>query len=186
MFKFFAKEMTVEMFQFWPFFIFESREMTGIFHGAERFDFVPVATFANPVAVLSQHSYIKSDIVSDNAVRFFYIVEKILDITIDVIIGFQHLIADAVYSLRKEINLGRDIDILIDSRFFMKFLPIPDSVNPCKLNNLISRGEPGRFCIDKEKSDSFVFFRCSFFSYRFFLGWCRLRFYFCNHGISMI
>jgi len=182
--KFFPEKMTIQMFQFWPFFIFESSQVTGIFHGAERFDFVPVAAFANSVAILPEHSHIKSDIVPDDAVRFFYIVHKIIDVAIDVIIWFKHGFADAVYSLCKEIHLGGDVDILIDSRFFAKFFSIPNSIYPSELDNLISRGESSGFCIDKEKSDlptgqagSFIFFQSSF------LDRCFFRFCFRDHGI---
>ena len=133
MVKFFAKKMKVEMLQFWSFFIFEPSQMTGVFHRTEGFDIFPVATFPNSLTILPEHPYIKSDIVPNDAVRFFYIVYKIIDVTIDVIIGFKHGFADAVYSLRKKIYLGRDIDILIYSRFLVKFFSIKSSKDRCKL-----------------------------------------------------
>lgn len=152
--------------------------MNGVFHGAESFNFFPVATFPDSVTILFQHPHIKSDIVSDDAVSLVEIVQKVINVAIDVIIGLKHGFTDAMHSLCKEIHLGRDVDILIDSRFFVKFFSIPDSVDSSKLNNLISRGETGRFCIDKEQSDparfycgagSFCLFRRSFLSGRFFL-----------------
>jgi len=130
MVKFFAKKMKVEMLQFWSFFIFEPSQMTGVFHRTEGFDIFPVATFPNSLTILPEHPYIKSDIVPNDAVRFF---------------------------------------------------SVSDAVDSRKLNNLISRGESSRFCIDKEQSDSLWFF-----DRRFFLGYNFFRFCFCNHGISMI
>lgn len=175
--KLLTKEMTVEMLQFWPLLIFESRQVTGIFHGTKSFDVFPVATFTDPITILFQHSDIKSDIVSDDVVRFFYVVEKIIDITVDILIGLKHRFADTVHSLCKKIYVGRDIDILIDSHFFVKFFSIPNAIYSRKLNDLISRGEAGSFCIDEEQSDlptgqagSFVFFRRNFLSSRLLLN----------------
>jgi len=153
MFKFLAEEMAVEMLQFWSFFIFEASQVTGVFHGAESFDIIPVAAFPDSLTILLQHPHIKADIVAHDAVRFFYIVQKIIDIAIDIIIGLKHHFADSMYFLCKKIDAGRDIDILIDSGFFVKFFPIPNSIYSSKLNNLVSRGEAGSFCIDEEESD---------------------------------
>jgi len=131
--EFLPEKMAIQMPQFRPFLIFESSQVTGIFHGTERFDFVPIAAFADSVAILFQHPHIKSDIVPHDVVRFFDIIQKVINVTIDVIILFEHRFADTMDSLRKEIYLGRDIDKLVDSRFFVKFFSIKSSKDRCKL-----------------------------------------------------
>lgn len=170
--KFFAKKMTVEMLEFWSFLVLEPCEVTGIFHRAEGFDPLSVVLLPNSCAVLHQHSHIKRNIVPDHIVRFFYIAQKMIDITIDIFVLRNHRFADAVYSLRKKINRGGDIDILIDSHFFVKFLSIKKTINRSKLQNLICRRKSGRFRIDKKESDSFFLFGCRFLRRRF-LEWSR-------------
>ena len=151
-----SKQVFVQESQFWSF-LRQVCYMSDIFHGTKCLTIIPVANYSDSLTILSQHPNIKRNIVPDDVIRFIYTFQKRVDITFDISIRLQHIFTDSMDSLREEIYSGRDIHILIDSRFFDKIFSIKMTIYGSKLKNLIRRRKSGSFRIDKHQRYSLFF-----------------------------
>ena len=132
--------------------------MSNIFHSAKSFNSIPITLYPYSFTILLEHPNIKRNIMPNNMVRFVYIFQKGIYVTIYIAVSFQHIFTDSMNSLRKEIYFRSDIHVLIDPMFFMKFFSIKYPIYGSKLENLIRRRKSRSLCIDKQQSESFLLF----------------------------